>query len=178
MRVSGSARAAGAGHGSGHQLGNLVSDMDGDDFDHYPEDDVHPSIRRAHETIGRVDALLAQPRPDPVSMWRTPEPEQPKPAPQQKQAAAMNQAAIDQALAAERRVMREHVQKRLDEVASVIGEEVGKAQREMREQFQREIAALKLELAEVRGYARGLAAAGSDDMPIPKFLRDRSDASH
>jgi hypothetical protein len=81
--------------------------------------------------------------------------------------------AIGQALATERKTMRAHVQKRFEEFADLIGAEVGKAEKEMR----REMDALKLELAELRGFQRAVASS-SDDSALPKFLRDRHDAAH
>jgi len=153
-----------------------------DEPEHHVEDDV-PSIHRAHQVIARVDALLATPRPDPAAMWRAPEPEPAKPDPpkpvsrSQPVLSPVVVDAIGQALARERKLMREHVEKRMGEVAAVIGEETAKREKELREQFRREIDGLKLELAELRGFARGVASQ-SEDTPLPKFLRSRDAASH
>jgi hypothetical protein len=156
----------------------VVIGMD-DDFDCLPEDSVAASIRRARETIARVDATLAEPRPDPATLWQAPAAPEPRTiAPASKPKPALSREAINgigAAIAIERKAMREHVEKRMGEFASIIGEETGKVERDLR----RQVEELKAELVELRGFVRGVAAAGAaSDLPLPKFLRDRDAASH
>lgn len=86
--------------------------------------------------------------------------------------------AIGEALSHERAAMRAHVEKRLADLTNLMGEEVGRMQRELKDQLRREMellqAAHELALREMR--AELLAG---DDAALPRFLPGRrADASH
>ena len=141
--------------------------MDDDALDYLPEE--NPILGRAHEAIARADAALATPRPEPVTMWQAQRGSRPWHE-RGLTIATMTQAQFSDWVDAgrpsltppqskpqaspSREEMRAHVEKRFNAFAAIIGEEVAKAEKELRAEFERKLelvqSAQRMALGEVK----------------------------